>query len=158
MVLLIVFDEMVFYPFNCIRHSKICFFIINIVFYEKPRATSLALYLVTSLFSFLFLINTHLYPTGLSPYDVSTSGVKALLFESLSCFFPQEPIFFLSTLLNRFWFRILILKYNIKSNILYGNIVTNYISSISFFSSHDIIYRNYLIIILSYFILLNILV
>src|SRR5579859_3416286 len=47
-----------------------------------PCATSLALYLTTTLFSSLFWTNTHLYPTGHTLGGVWATGPKTCLFES----------------------------------------------------------------------------
>ena len=65
-------------------------------------ATNLAQYLVFSLFSFLLLTNTHLYPTSLTP-----SGIEALIQKldilKMSSTLPQ---LLLSTTTNLFSFHI----------------------------------------------------
>ena len=44
--------------------------------YEKPCATSHALYLIILFFSFRLRSNTHLYPTSITPLGVWITGPK----------------------------------------------------------------------------------
>jgi len=44
--------------------------------YENACATSCALYLIISFFSFCLRTNTHLYPTSNTPSGVQTTGLK----------------------------------------------------------------------------------
>jgi hypothetical protein len=54
--------------------------------YVNPCATSLALYLTTSLFPFLFRTKTHLYPTGkiLGGVDITDVNTSLLVSEAIS--------------------------------------------------------------------------
>jgi hypothetical protein len=82
--------DIYFYIARDIRYQKVIPFITGEYvlmkstpgLYIKPCATSLALYLTTSLFLFLFRTKTHLNPIGMVLRGVGITSVKTFLFLS----------------------------------------------------------------------------
>ena len=93
---------------------------------------------------FIFLINTHLYPTSLTTLGIWTIGPNTSHFSNEYNFFEIYsfhflPVFSILTFIHGFYFEILIISYDVNSHLEIKYIVNDKSTSTPFFSIYKLI-------------------